>query len=265
VRSRLDSASLRLGLALALVVAATPSMAAWAGGRPSPAGAPLVTPPGAEARAAAETWTAVGTTTAAGLVRPSRLLGVPRPTGVPSLTTVAVSVACRGGWLPPAPGEGWATAPGAEATAPSDYYAIELVPTGRVPGTRLSKGVAYTTAATSPFFGVALAPSGEYVHDLDVRVEGLKPLEQGAYIVWVTDTDITQVVRLGALDDNLRLRGEARWNKFLVVLTREPTDGPADAWQGPVIMRGMSRSGRMHTLAGHGPFEAEPCAKYGFR
>jgi hypothetical protein len=30
-------------------------------------------------------------------------------------------------------------------------------------------------------------------------------------------------------------------------------------------MRGMSRSGRMHTLAGHGPFEAEPCAKYGFR
>ncbi|HEX9770172.1 MAG TPA: hypothetical protein VGA50_13450 [Kiloniellales bacterium] len=240
MRSRLDSASLRLGLALALVVAATPSVAA-VGGVPTSGAAGLVTVPVAHTPAA------------------------PGSIVVPSLTTVAVSVACGGGWLPPAPGEGWATAPGAEVTAPSDYYAIELVPTGRVPGTRLSKGVAYTTAATSPFFGVALAPSGEYVHDLDVRVEGLKPLEQGAYIVWVTDTDITQVVRLGALDDNLRLRGQARWNKFLVVLTREPTDGPAGAWQGPVIMRGMSRSGRMHTLAGHGPFEAEPCAKYGFR
>jgi hypothetical protein len=238
---RTASVPSRSVLALALIAAASPSLAVPASREPISGAARLAAVPA--------------------VVEPA----VRGPATVPSLTTVAAGVACSGGWLPPAPGESWATAPSAIATAPSDYYAIELVPTGRVPGTRLSKGVAYTTAATSPFFGVALAPSGEYVHDLDVRVEGLRPVDEGAYVVWVTDTDIAEVVRLGALDANLRLRGQARWNKFLVVLTREPTDEPTDAWQGPVIMRGMSRSGRMHTLAGHGPFQAEPCAKYGFR
>ena len=42
----------------------------------------------------------------------------------------------------------WVPAPPAER---SDYYAIELVPTGRVPGTRLAKGFAHQTAAVTPF------------------------------------------------------------------------------------------------------------------
>ena len=151
------------------------------------------------------------------------------------------------------------------ATEPSDYYAIELVPTGRVPGTRLSSGVAYSTAALSPFFGVALAPTGEYLHNLEIQIEGLKAPRAGAYVAWITDTEISQIVRLGQLDENFRASGQTGWNKFLVVITREPSMEPKSAWEGPIIMRGMSRSGRMHTLAGHGPFQAEPCAKYGFR
>lgn len=157
------------------------------------------------------------------------------------------------------------TAPALPPAEAPDYYAIELVPTGRVPGTRLSSGVAYQTAAVSPFFGVALAPSGEYLHDLDIRVEGLRPPAGGAYVAWATDTEVEEIVRLGELDAELRVRGRVSWNKFLVVITREPAGAPGDTWQGPIIMRGMSRSGRMHTLAGHGPFQAEPCAKYGFR
>ena len=151
------------------------------------------------------------------------------------------------------------------ATEPSDYYAIELVPTGRVPGTRLSSGVAYSTAALSPFFGVALTPTGEYLHNLEIQIEGLKAPRAGAYVAWITDTEISQIVRLGQLDENFRASGQTGWNKFLVVITREPSMEPKSAWEGPIIMRGMSRSGRMHTLAGHGPFQAEPCAKYGFR
>ncbi len=151
------------------------------------------------------------------------------------------------------------------ATEPSDYYAIELVPTGRVPGTRLSNGVAYSTAALSPFFGVALTPTGEYLHNLEIQIEGLKAPRTGAYVAWITDTEISQIVRLGQLDENFRASGQTGWNKFLVVITREPSMEPKSAWEGPIIMRGMSRSGRMHTLAGHGPFQAEPCAKYGFR
>ncbi len=185
---------------------------------------------------------------------------------VPMLTAVPSSLSCGGlAALRPGPADGWATPAGAPATGPSDYYAIELVPTGRVRGTRLSKGLAYTTAAASPFFGVALADGGEYLHDLDIRAEGLKPIEDGAYVAWVTDTNLQEVVRLGALDENLHVMGQADWNKFLVVVTLEDSDAPAERWQGPVIMRGMSRSGRMHTMAGHGPFQAEPCATYGFR
>ena len=192
---------------------------------------------------------------------------------VPVLTAIPSLLSCSGlAALTPGRADGWAgpvgnAARGAAvpATEPSDYYAIELVPTGRIPGTGLSSGVAYQTAVQSPFFGVALSPSGEYLHDLDLQVAGLKALSNGAYVAWVTDTDVRQIVRLGALDANLRVRGQAAWNKFLVVLTREPGSEPTDTWQGPVVMRGMSRSGRMHTMAGHGPFQTEPCAKYGFR
>lgn len=187
---------------------------------------------------------------------------------VPVLTAVPSLLSCTGlAALPPGPADGWTTPVGiaAAATGPSDYYAIELVPTRRVPGTGLSKGVAYQTAVQSPFFGVALAPNGEYLHDLDIQVEGLKPLDNGSYVAWVTDADVQEIVRIGALDESLRARGQVAWNKFLVVVTREPGDEPGDTWQGPIVMRGMSRSGRMHTMAGHGPFQTEPCAKYGFR
>jgi hypothetical protein len=50
-----------------------------------------------------------------------------------------------------------------------------------------------------------------------------------------------------------------------VIITLEPSaDDLGERWQGPVVLRGMSRSGMMHTMAGHGPFETEPCAVYGF-
>ena len=192
-------------------------------------------------------------------------LNAATPSIVPVLTAVPSALSCSGlVALPPGPADGWGSPVGALATEPSDYYAIELVPTGRVPGTRLSKGVAYSTAALSPFFGVALASTGEYLHDLDIRIERLRQPPAGGYVAWVTDTEISEVVRLGALDESFRVSGQVTWNKFLVVITREPTTEPTDTWEGPIIMRGMSRSGRMHTLAGHGPFQAEPCAKYGF-
>lgn len=156
-------------------------------------------------------------------------------------------------------------APPRAAAAPLDYYAIELVTTGRVPGTGRANGVAYQTAEVSPFFGVGIAPTGEYVYNLAIQAEGLRPLVQGSWVAWATDADVREIVRLGPLDENLRVSGQVRRNKFLVVITREPGGEPTATWQGPIIMRGMSRSGRMHTLAGHGPFQAEPCAKYGFR
>jgi hypothetical protein len=52
-------------------------------------------------------------------------------------------------------------------------------------------------------------------------------------------------------------------NMFLVFHTAE-ADRVVQRWTGPVLLRGSSPSGRMHSMAGHGPFVGEPCAVIGF-
>ena len=144
------------------------------------------------------------------------------------------------------------------------YYAIDMVKTGRVPGTGRSRGIGEASFARSPF-GVAIAPNGAYIYNLSVAFELLKAPKNGYYTAWITTAAVDQVTRLGVLDENGRASGRVGWNKYLVVLTLEPEDDPeATTWSGPIVSRGMSRSGLMHTMAGHGPYEGEPCAKYGF-
>ncbi len=149
-------------------------------------------------------------------------------------------------------------------TDPPAYYKIELVPTGRIPGTRQADGVGHVSFAPSPF-GIALAPDGSYVYDLSIAIDRLRPAPQGVYVAWVSTPNLDQVKRLGVLGDDGRIRGRVDWNKFLVIITNEPSaEALGDGWQGPVVLRGLSRSGLMHTMAGHGPFQQEPCATYGY-
>ena len=85
---------------------------------------------------------------------------------------------------------------------------------------------------------------------------------------WITTPNLDKIKRLGVLSDEKvsQVSGQVDWNKFLVVVTLEPSVADDDRmWVGPIIMRGISRSGLMHTMAGHGPFEREPCQKYGYR
>lgn len=159
----------------------------------------------------------------------------------------------------------WASLP--ESAVPVDapaYYAFPVVSTRRLPGTGLAAGLGEVTFADSPF-GVTLAEDGSYVLDVWLSVERLVAPREGVYVGWLTTPDLDQVRRIGALADGGPLRGRARWNKFLLVVTLEPGDDPEAAmWTGPVVMRGMSRSGQMHTMAGHGAFEQENCAVYGY-
>ncbi|MDZ7808701.1 MAG: hypothetical protein U5K71_16570 [Gracilimonas sp.] len=62
------------------------------------------------------------------------------------------------------------------------------------------------------------------------------------------------------------MSGVVDWNKYIVVITLEE-EVPAkntNMWSGSIAFRGLSRSGLMHTMAGHGPFAQEPCAKFGY-
>ncbi len=170
--------------------------------------------------------------------------------GIASASPLAVPGTCSAGWM-------------ASATEPPAYYAIELVPTRRVPGARDATGVGNVSFARSPF-GIAVAPTGEYVYDVALQLQRLSSTPRGVYTAWITTAALDQIKRLGPLDVSGAIRGQTTWNKFLVVVTLEPDDEPRPRWSGPIVTRGMSRSGRMHTMAGHGPFQLEPCTTYGY-
>ncbi|HXV62755.1 MAG TPA: hypothetical protein VEK15_18800 [Vicinamibacteria bacterium] len=143
------------------------------------------------------------------------------------------------------------------------YYGIEMVPTRRVAGMGQARGLGKVSFSESPY-GVAVLRDGRYAYDIDLSLERIKAPPAGFLTAWVAKSDLSERTWLGVLDDDLRVGARVEWNKFLLVVTLEPSDEPSDSWRGPVVLRGMSRSGLMHTLAGHGPFEKEPCSKYGF-
>lgn len=175
---------------------------------------------------------------------------------------------------------------------PDPYYRIEMVPTRNVTGTAFVRGHADVTFLRSPY-GISLAADGSYRQNVHLQFEGLRPAPHGSeWVAWVTTTQIDHVERIGTLDEAGRVMGPVSWNKFLVVVTLEAqglegasaasgsasrsdsqTDLAAGAgaglssglsWSGPVAFRGMSRSGMMHTMVGHGPLQDENCAAYGF-
>ncbi len=147
---------------------------------------------------------------------------------------------------------------------PPIYYAIQLVTTKNVPGTGYTRGTADVTFAPAPF-GVSVAADGSYRYDLHVSFTGLKAPVRGRYVAWATTSQVDEIVRLGVLDENFTASGTVAWNKFLVVITLEEDDDPsATMWSGPIAFRGMSRSGKMHTMIGHGPLQEEKCAAYGY-
>ena len=146
-------------------------------------------------------------------------------------------------------------------SATPEYYKIDLIPTRRVPAARQAQGAAHLTFEESPF-GIALSPKGVYRYNLEVKVSQLRQVPDRVYTAWIATPDLNEVKRLGPLSEDGRVQGRVAWNKFLVFITLEPVEGGER--QGPVVMRGLSRSGLMHTMAGHGPFQQEPCAVYGY-
>jgi len=151
----------------------------------------------------------------------------------------------------------------AQVSSP-DYYEIDLVTTRKVPGARLAKGKGEVTYAASPF-GISVSEEGSYLVNIDVSMSNVRLDEDKQLVAWVTTPQLDQIKALGSLDENLRVTGQTDFNKFLLVITLEPkSKEPGAMWTGPVVSRGMSRSGLMHTMAGHGPFESEPCAVYGY-
>ena len=144
------------------------------------------------------------------------------------------------------------------------FYQVELVTTKRVAGSGMATGVGEVTFTPSPF-GVNLTQNGDYVRDIAISVTRLKAPSKGSYVAWVTTPSLDKTRRLGVLGADSRVHGQVEYNKFLLVISLEDDDGSSsERWKGPIVLRGMSRSGAMHTSAGHGPFVQENCIGYGF-
>ncbi len=147
---------------------------------------------------------------------------------------------------------------------PPVYYAIDLITTRKIKGARRAKGTGNLTFVGSPF-GVAISKSGNYMYNINISLSNLDGEMDGQLVAWVTSTDLSDIRKVGILDDDLEAAGKVDFTKFLVVITLEPLGKDVgEMWTGPVVLRGMSRSGLMHTKAGHGPFQVENCASYGY-
>lgn len=132
-----------------------------------------------------------------------------------------------------------------------DPVRVEMVATIRGRG---AEGTIEMLMASSPY-GISVSDDGRYVTDLAVSLSGFRAFEGVTYVLWTTTPDLAQVMKLGSFDAGpTRITGQVEWNQFLVFVTAEAS-AEAERWEGPILMTGMSPSGKMHPKAGHGPFE----------
>lgn len=177
--------------------------------------------------------------------------------------TLGATLLALTAWTAPLAAEPAVPASGLCSPGP-DYYAIPLITTKNLPGTGYAEGTAEVAHAPSPF-SVTLAEDGSYRQAVTVTLRRMQAPRTGVLVAWVATTELDEVTRLGTLGPDLTATGVVDWNKFIVVISHEVEDDPEQArWAGSIALRGMSRSGMMHTMAGHGAFQQENCAAYGY-
>lgn len=132
-------------------------------------------------------------------------------------------------------------------------YLIPLTP----PAASGLRGTGTLSFQQSPF-GITVTPEGHYLYDLAVQVDGMRNRRAGTPVVWAATPQLDQIQKVGVVGEDGRTHGSVSYNKMLVFVTME-ADPDVDRWQGPIVLRGISASGLMHTLAGHGPFEGVVC------
>lgn len=151
------------------------------------------------------------------------------------------------------PAEGAAPDPGPVATATCEAAPrrVELDATGRAPG---SSGWMDLRFGDAPH-GVAVTEDGSYRYEISVRITSVPgKWSDSALVAWAATPNLDRHVRLGAFGEEGAVEGEVSWNKFLVFVTAE-SSADVETWQGPVLMKAISPSGNMHTMAGHGIYQ----------
>lgn len=168
-----------------------------------------------------------------------------------ALAAAALASPVPGAEAAPASPRACATGAGAWTAGPAE---VSMTPSGRAPG---ASGTLRLRLASSPV-GLALAEDGSYRYEVRVSAEGLRGGRGIHHVVWAATPELDRHVRIGALESGGSVTGEVSWNKFMVFVTAESTPDP-ETWSQRILLSATSPSGRMHTMAGHGPFSGEPC------
>ncbi len=134
---------------------------------------------------------------------------------------------------------------------------VRLSGTQSAPG---SRGSMVLTQPGSPF-EITVDADGFQTFDIEIQVDQLRRRNGAVYVVWAAKPELDEYVQLGTLPEDNRLVGQVAWNQFLVFVSEEAS-ADVERWQGPIVLTGLSPSGRLHTMAGHGPFEAMNCQLY---
>jgi hypothetical protein len=165
----------------------------------------------------------------------------------------ALAVAASGSGVPAAL-SGASPRSSASAHGPFD---IPLFNTPKAPDAR---GAARLVYAPSPF-GVAVTADGHARYDVQVDVTGLPEASTlgafTAYVAWAATTDLSQWVRLGVIKNGRSVVGQVEMNKFLLVVTAEPSETPA-THAGPTVLHGTSPSGWLQNFLTHPLFRGVP-------
>lgn len=150
-----------------------------------------------------------------------------------------------------------ASLPGGPAGCLLTPEVVKLSGTQSAPGGR---GSMTLTQPGSPF-GVTVDADGFQTFDIEIRVDRLRKRRGAVYVAWAAKPELDEWVQLGTLGEENRLTGRVAWNQFLVFVSEEAS-ADVERWQGPIMLTGVSPSGRLHTMAGHGPFEDVNCQLY---
>jgi hypothetical protein len=136
-------------------------------------------------------------------------------------------------------------------------FDIPLFSTSTVP---TAKGTGRLLYSSSPF-GVALTADGVATYDVRIELSGLPdPASLGAfkaYVAWAVTSDLSRWDRLGPVANGTTTVGQAKINKFLLVITAEADSGSA-VRAGPTILHGSSPSSWLQSFVSHPLFRGIP-------
>lgn len=119
-----------------------------------------------------------------------------------------------------------------------------LVP---IPGFEVARAEVELGWVETPF-GVAVSPDGSQRYDLTLHLEGLPPPSTlghyTAWVAWLTTPLFHPEIRLGEVANGVNPLGVVDWDRFLVLVSPEPSAGVSER-SGRPVLRGQSPSTRM--------------------